>query len=287
VKTSFILSFLFTLTVITGCEKSDNPKAPVLTKVPIPLLTLDASSDTKISGQKPEAFNATFTVDIYFHEGEQPKQLDLVVVKNSDASNTKTVLGNITSLPASYSVTGHDLADLFGEPIALGDAFEFSADVTTQEGKKFIAFPLSGGTSFSSGIFNMPGSSPLLRFAAPCPFDVEAYKTDFIVVKDDWQDYNVDRENEDIAITVVNDTTLSFRYKAADAVPIIMKVNPLTNAITVNQQFYGTYTGDEYFVESIPGEDSSVDPCTTSISVKLRHSTSAGIFDAIIVMQKK
>ena len=86
-KYSIILSFLFAAVFITGCRKDDNPKVPDFTKVPIPLLTLDSTSDTKISGLEPEAFVAKFTVDVYFKNGELPKQLDLVVVKNGDAAN--------------------------------------------------------------------------------------------------------------------------------------------------------------------------------------------------------
>jgi hypothetical protein len=284
-KSSIILSFLFTAILMTGCRKDDNPKVPDLTKVPVPLLTLDESSDTKISGLDPASFQAKFTVDVYFKNGEQPKQLDLVVVKNGDAANAKTVLANITSWPVEYSVTGQQLIDLFGENIDLGDAFEFSTDVTTQSGLKVAAFPLAGGTPFAPGIYNMPGSSPLLRFAAPCPFDAEAYKGDFFVVRDDWQDYT--EENEDIAVTVIDATHMSFKYKADNALPIIMEVDPLTNAITIVKQKYGSYGGDDYFAESIPGDDSAVDPCTTSISVNIHHSTAAGTFDGIIIMQKK
>ncbi|MBL7699691.1 MAG: hypothetical protein JNK79_16105 [Chitinophagaceae bacterium] len=286
-KLSILYSFLFAAVLVSGCRKEDNPKVPDLTKVPIPLLTLDATSDTKISGQEPEAFHAKFTVDIYFQNGELPKQLDLVVVKNDDAANAKTVLANITSWPVDFEITGQELIDLFGEPIALGDAFEFSTDVTTQGGLKVAAFPLAGGTPFAPGIYNMPGSSPLLRFAAPCPFDVEAYKTDFFVVRDDWQDYNFDVENEDITVTYIDDTHLSFKYKAEDAQPIIMEIDPETNAITIAHQYYGKYGGDDYFIESIPGDLSAVDPCTTTISVNLHHSTAAGTFDGVIVMQKK
>ena len=282
-KSSVILFLLFLGAFLTNCRKEDNPKVPDITKVPVPLLTLDPTSDIKISGIKPEAFQAKFTVDVYFKNGELPKQLDLVVVKNGDAANVKTVLANITSWPVEYSVTGQELIDLFGEPISPGDAFEFSTDITTQSGLKFIAFPLAGGNPFAPGIYNMPGSSPLLRFAAPCPFDVEAYKGSFVIQRDDWGEYS---NGEKIDITFEDDTHLSFKYKADDPIPIIMQIDTATNAVTVNMQKYGSYSGEDFFVESIPGDDSSVDPCTTSISVNLHHSTAAGTFDGIIIMQK-
>lgn len=286
-KLSIIYSVLFAAIFAVGCRKDDNPRIPDIEKVPVPLLTLDSTSDTKISGQAPETFQGKFTVDVYFQNGELPKQLDLVVVKNGDAANAKTVLANITSWPVEFSISGQDLIDLFGEPIVLGDAFEFSTDVTTQNGTKVAAFPLAGGIPFAPGVYNMPGSSPLLRFAAPCPFDPEAYKADFFVVRDDWQDYNFDVEDEDITVSFIDDTHLSFKYKADDAQPIIMEVDPETNAITVAHQYYGKYGGDDYFIESIPGDASAVDPCNTSISVNLHHSTAGGTFDGIIIMEKK
>ena len=279
-----IFCILFVSVLIIGCRKNDNPKVPDFTRVPIPLLTLDPTSDIRIPGVKPESFEAKFTIDLYFKNGEQPKHLDLVVVKNHDATNAKTVLANISSWPIAYTVTGQQLIDLFGEPIVPGDVFEFSANVTTQSGFKFFAFPQSGGTAFSPGIFNMPGSSPVLSFAAPCVFDIDLYKGDFIVDRDDWGDY---QEGESITITVIDNTHLSFKYKADDAVPIIMEIDPLTNAVTIDSQLYGSYSGDDYFAESIPGDESSVDPCTSSISVNIHHTTSVGMFDGVIVMKRK
>ena len=279
-----IFYILFIAIFIEGCRKDDNPKVPEFTKVPVPLLTLDPTSDTKISGITPEAFQAKFTVDVYFRNGELPKQLDLVVVKNGDVANVKTILANITSWPVEYSVTGQQLIDLFGEPIDLGDAFEFSTDITTQIGLKIAAFPLAGGIPFAPGIYNMPGSLPILRFAAPCPFNAEAYRGDYMVERDDWGDY---QPGEDISVTVIDDTLMSFRYKADGSLPIIMEINLQTNAVTIEKQLYGRYQGDDYFAESIPGDDSSVDPCTTSISVNIDHTTVIGMFDGVIVMTKK
>jgi hypothetical protein len=281
VKAIFFYSFI--AIIILACRKDDNPKVPDFTKVPIPLLTLNPGSDTKISGIEPEAFQATITVDVYFKNGELPKQLDLVVVKNSDATNAR-VLANITTWPAEFTISGQQLIDLFAEPIVSGDIFECSADVTTQSGFKLNAFLPFGGVTFSPGILNMPGSSPVLRFAAPCPYEPEAYRTEFVIARDDWGDYH---PGEDIEVTVIDDTHLSFKYKAEDALPIIIEVDPMTNAATVAMQFYGSYSGDDYFAESIPGDDSSVDPCTTSISLNIHHSTAVGTFDGIIVMTKK
>jgi hypothetical protein len=279
-----ILCFLFFSGLINGCRKNDNPKVPDFIRVPIPLLTLDPGSDIKISGLTPQDFVGKITIDVYFKNGERPKSLDLVVVKNHDVSNTKTILANITTLPLQYSVTGQKLIDLFGEPIVSGDIFELSADVTTQSGFKFEAFPSQGVTSFAPGIYNMPGSSPVLTFAAPCPFNIDLYKGDFVVERDEWGDYE---SGDDIALTIIDDTHMSFQYKADDAVPIILALDPQTNAVSIEKQLYGTYNDEDYFAESVPGDESAVDPCTSTISVNIRHSSSIGTLDAVIVMTKK
>ena len=275
---------LFLSGLIISCRKNDNPKVPDFITVPIPLLTLDPGSDTKISGLKPEAFTGRFTIDVYFKNGERPKQLDLVVVKNHDAENTKIILANITTLPLQYAVTGQDLIDLFSEPILPGDIFELSADVTTQSGFKFEAFPSQVVSSFSPGVYNMPGSSPVLTFTAPCPFNISLYEGNFTIVKDDWGDYE---PGDTIAISIIDDTHMSFKYKADDAVPIILEIDPQTNAVSIQKQLYGSYNGDDYFAESITGDESTVDPCTFSISVNIHHSASIGTFDGVIVMTRK
>lgn len=280
----WVFYFLCLSVFIAACRKNDNSKVPDFILVPVPLLTLDPASNTKIPGIAPELFQAGITIDVYFKNGPKPQHADIVAVKNHDAAITKTILANITSLPMHYTITGQQFIDLFSEPILPGDIFEISTDITTQSGFKFEAFPASGATAFTPGIFNMPGSSPVLTFTAPCPFNINLYKGDFTVERDDWADYDT---GEDIAVTVIDDTHLSFKYKADDAVPIIMEIDPQTNAVTINEQLYGNYSGDEYFAESIPGEESSVDPCTSSISVNIHHSTANGTFDGVIVMKRK
>ena len=283
-KSSIIFCLIFIAVLLANCRKNENPRIQTLLEIPIPLLILDQNSDSRISGLKPEAFQAIFSVDIYFKNGEYPKQMDLVVIKNGDAANALTVLPDITTWPVIFEITGQQLIDLFGEPIRMGDFFEFSTDVITLDGHKVSAFPMGGAIPFSPSVYNLPGSSPVLRFEAPCPFDIEDYQGIFIIQRDDWGEYS---QNEIIDITVEDDTHLSFKYKADNAAPIIMKIDTSTNAVTVDKQKYGSYSGEDFFVESIPGENSLVEPCTTSISVNLHHTTAAGNFDGVIVIQKK
>lgn len=286
-KSSIIVSVLFALLIAGSCRKEDNPRVPVFERVPIPLLTLDSTSDTKISGTEPASFKASFTIDNYYKNGDKPKKMDLVVIKNGDHSNPKTVLADITTFPTAFSITGQQLIDLFQEPIVLGDAFEFSTDVTTQAGVKYLGFPLADGIPVAPGINAEPGSNAVLRFAAPCVFDVSKYTdVDFEVVSDEWADYS---EGDIVAVAVIDSTHLSFKYKASAAVPIVMEVDPLTNAITVAPVVYGNYSGTFVTAQTLPGDKvSSVDPCDISLTVKLSHTSGPDDFGTYsIVLRKK
>lgn len=282
-KYSAIFSFFVASLLIAGCRKDDNPKVPELFRVPLPLIT-QTGGDTKISGTEPEIFTATFDVDVYFKHGDQPKQMDVVVVKNGDKTNPKVIQANITSYPVTVTVTGQQLIDLFGEPIELGDAFEVGADVVTQDDVRWPAFPV-GGITYAPGIANQPGINTLLRFAAPCRFEPDLYTTgDYEVITDEWADYLA---GEIVVVTKIDDTHYSFKYKASNANPIIMEVNPVDNTITVAPTMYGDYGGLEVTATSVPGDASAADPCDLSLSVKLNHVYSGGNLGDYIIKLKK
>lgn len=283
-KYSVIFSFLFATLFIAGCRKDDNPKVPDLTKVPLPLITLAENAVSKIPGGDPASFNTSFVVDVYFKHGELPKQFDVVVVKNGDVSNPKTIQAGINSFPSTINLTGQQLIDLFGEPIELGDQFEVGADVVTKEDVRWQAFP-PVGTTYAPGIANQPGSSTSLVFAAPCLFEPDLYtEGDYEVVVDEWEDY---ASGDVITVTKIDDTHYSFEYAADNPNPIIMIVNPEDNSITVESTMYGDYGGLEVTATSVPGDDSQVDPCDISFSVKLNHVYSGGDLGNYIIKLRK
>lgn len=268
-KSSIVISALFMVLAIAGCRKNDNPRVPDLEKVPLPLLTLDSNSVLDIPGTGSEAFTATFAVDVYFKNGEQPKQFDVVVIKNGDKANPKTIQANISTFPTTVTITGQQLADLFGAPIALGDVFLVGTDVTTLAGKKYPAFP-EGGVTYAPGIATQPGANTQLRFAAPCVFvPADFTEGDYTVVVDEWADYG---EGDKVSVTKISDVKYSFKYLASAAQPIIMNVDPATNAITVPKVTYGNYGGT-----SVDAEGSgTVDACNIGFTVKLHHTGTAG-----------
>lgn len=265
-KPLHLIFILVSALQLIGCRKDDNPRVPDLEEVPLPQITLKEGEE-KIPGDEPASFSAVVTVDVYFKQGLQPKSFDLVVIKNDDKSNPKVLQANITTFPTDVTITGQQLIDLFGSDISLGDAFMVGADVFTQEGENFAAFP-DGGVTYAPGIANLPGINTELRFAAPCLYDPAAYtEGDYEVVVDEWADYS---EGDIVFVTKIDDTHFSFKYAPDNAQPIVFAVNPADNSITADPQVYGDYTGVVVTAKSVPGAE--VDPCDVSFIIKLNHS---------------
>jgi hypothetical protein len=283
-KYSIIFSFILVTLCVAGCRKSDNPKVPELVEVPLPNITL-TDGELKIPGDDPASFAASFDVDVYYKFGLQPKAMDVIIIRNGDKANPKLLQANVTTFPTSFSVTGQQLIDLFGQSIGLGDAFEVGADMIMEDGSRYPAFPL-GGVTYAPGIATLPGISTTLRFAAPCLFDPAAYtEGDYEVVVDDWQDFD---PGDHVPVKKIDDTHYSFKYLASDAQPIIMEVHPEDNTVTVAPVMYGNYDGEEYVAESVRGPNTGVDPCDVSFSVTLHHSLTTGgdIGDYTIKLRK-
>lgn len=284
-KSSLIFSFLLGVLFISACRKDDNPRVPDFQKVPIPLITLTEGAETSIPGDNPASFTSSVVVDTYFKSGELPKQYDLVVMKNGDKSNVKVIQAGISTFPTSVTITGQQLIDLFGEPIALGDAFDIGADVITLGDKKFDAFPLGADITYAPGVGDLPGSSTSVRFSAPCLFVAADYTSGaYEVVVDEWQDY---APGDAVTVTKIDDTHYSFEYAADNANPIVMEVDPATNAVTVAPVMYGDYGGAQFTAKSVEG--SKVDPCDVSFHLILNHNSpdyGGDVGDYAIILKK-
>ena len=267
-KSTLIFSFLIGALIISGCRKDDNPKVPDFQRVPVPQITLAEGSGEKIPVSDPASYTATIIVDNYFKFGETPKQFDVLVIKNGDVLNQKLLQGAITTFPTNITVTGQQLVDFFG-PIEQGDQFTIGADITTQDGKKLNAFSAEGVT-YTPGIYDMPGSSPELVLTGSniCFFDPAEFTAGgYEVIFDEWVDYV---PGTVIPVEKIDDTHYSFKYNADNANPIIMEVDPNTNAVTVAPVMYGDYGGAQVTATSVEG--SEVDPCDVSFHLILNHN---------------
>ena len=278
-----IIYSLFLSLLFFSCRKEDNSKIPDLNRVPIPLIAVDPASDQIISPLNPTSFKGKINVDLYF-ENDKPQKFDIVVMKNENKGNVKVLKADVTTFPSTIDFTGQDLITLFGAPIADGDQFDIGVDVTNQNGQKFQAFPLVGDP-YGTGTLNQPGMNTTVQFIKPCPFKASDYNGNFEVISDEWNDYPAGAV---IPVKMLSENQLSFEYNVdpGSSKPIILKVNPENNWITITKQEYGSYGGDAYFAESAPSSASSVNPCDLSLSIRITHST-AGFSGAFTIRLKK
>jgi hypothetical protein len=165
-KKIIILSiYIFSIAgFFTACSKDENGDLPdQLTQFPTPLVVKVAGTDQSISAANPNAFSGKFRVGLYFTTGTPPKKYDVVVIKNNDKANVKVIQTDVTTFPTDITLTGSQLATLFGSPILAGDRFDISVDVTIYTGEKFEAFPVTGNP-YAAGIAAQPGSSTSVRY---------------------------------------------------------------------------------------------------------------------------
>ena len=290
-QTKIIYGFLAAVVILASCRKEDNPVLPDdLQRATIPQLAKDSSTDLNISGQDPHSFTGKFTLDQYFKTDNGYTSFDVVVIKNGDPSSVQVLQQNVTSIPAEFTVTGDQLTTLFGAEIVAGDFFDIGADVTLTNGQKIEAFPVDGNPNYDPNVFTLPGLQPItIRYASLCQFDATEYDGDFVVVQDDWQDY---QPGDVIPVTMIDATHVSFEYAALDAQPIIVEVDLASNTTSVENQYFGNYGAGfgNFFAESDPGNANNyVAPCQGILSVVLDISSDElGPFGPFrIVLQKQ
>ena len=285
---AFSLYLFSVAAVFTACRKEDNPKIPQLTRFPLPQIVKVAGTDLVISALDPNSFTGKFTVGLYFEGDEPPSRFDVVVIKNDNKSIVKTIKSNVTTFPTEITITGAELATLFGAPVVVGDKFDISVDVTTLDGKKYEAFPITGN-SYAAGVAAQPGASTFIRYEAVCQYDPNLYKGNFVVITDEWADY---APGTVVPLTMIDATHFSFKYAAADAKPIVVTVNTITNAVTVAKQVYGSgyppgWTFGDISAESVPSVQNFVAPCAGTFSVVLKHTVAAGSFGEYKIVLRK
>ena len=289
-KKIIIYSFyLFSVAALfTACKKDENGNLPELTRFPLPLVVKVAGSDQVIDAQTPATFSGKYSVGLYFLNDAPPKKFDVVVIKNNDKTNVKVLKTDVTTFPTELTITGTQLATLFNAPIVLGDKFDIGVDVTTYTGAKFEAFP-TVGNSYAAGVAAQPGASTFVRYEAVCQYNPSAYQGPYEVVTDEWGDYT---PGDIVQLTMVDATHFSFKYLAAGALPIVVTVNPVTNAVTVPKQVYGSgyppgWPYGNISVESVPSVENFVAPCAGTFSVILKHTVAAGSFGENKIVLKK
>lgn len=283
--------FLFlclSMFLVISCAKETNGNLPEgIEEVNIPLLTKDPSSAANIDFTNINNFNGKFNVDLYFKAGPKPEKVDVVAIKNGQKTSVKVIQASITSLPTSVSVNKSMLESAFGPGIKVGDRFTFGID-SYHNGKKYEAFPLTG-VAYGTNIPNLTGSNTFINFDVVCAFDINNFFGDFDVIKDDWDDY---KAGTVIKVVRVSNTSVSFNYNCADAVPIVLSINTSTGAVSSPKIQYCSYILPpltKFFGDVVEGNGSFVDFCTKTITVKINHTDEKGgnYGDGTIVLRKK
>lgn len=165
----FILSAFFfgSIALLTSCSKDDGPipKRIGIEDVPAISVNFETGPNNVFTAQIPLAsvptFQGKFIASVFFPGTPLPTKIDISVRKNSmtaingvaNNTNVKVFKTNITSLPATFSVTAAELETLFGAPVATNQAYDFGVDIYVGT-KKYEAFP-SGVFGAGSGISGM------------------------------------------------------------------------------------------------------------------------------------
>lgn len=137
---------LGTVIAFTGCSKDDGaiPKRISIEDVPAVTTNLETGGTAAtIAFTNQAAFQGKFKVALYFTGATPPAKVDVVVRKNATAGNVKVYKADVTSLPASFTITAAEIATLFGTPLSLNDTYDFAPDVYVGT-KKYEAFPATG-----------------------------------------------------------------------------------------------------------------------------------------------
>lgn len=157
---------LFAVVLLGSCET--DLRMPDMQKSYLPVFVLDESSDVKIEEGE---LNAVFSVDMFYKE--YPTDSRLVVTMNGIHENEKIFIESIKSFPANITINATQLKTLFGiSSIDFGSYFEIGLEVLLSDGKWYTPFT-PNGIAYNSGSLNLlpAGSTPVLKFKAPCLFD--------------------------------------------------------------------------------------------------------------------
>lgn len=149
---------LTTALAFTACSKDDGAIPNRVSIEDVPALTMNLEPQKKDNADTiriatQASFSSKFKVDVIFANQVKPTKVDIVIRKNSSASNVKVFKADVTAYPTSFTITAADLTTLFGVPVAAGDIYDVAPDIYTN-GKKYEAYPLVGAGN-GSGVVGM------------------------------------------------------------------------------------------------------------------------------------
>lgn len=163
-KINILTAIAFVAAITFGsCKKDDGPipNNIVIENIPLVSVNLESSSTVftaPITFSDQGSFQGKFKFSMYFPDKTPPAKIDVVARKrNSGAvSPIKVIKADVTTLPASFTITAADLATLFGGPLALKDSIDIAPDLYVGS-KKYEAWPASGAVGSGAGVVGMSG----------------------------------------------------------------------------------------------------------------------------------
>ncbi len=165
--TLFIALTFCSVIAFTGCSKDDGAiKSRIaIEDVPVVTTNFETGASNVLSTTIPvttlSTFQGKFVIKLFFPDAVAPTKIEVAVRKNSIATITGTVNNNnvkifkldVTTLPATFSVTAAELATLFGTNVVTNDAYDFAPNIYVGT-KKYEAFPAVGAGA-GSGVIGM------------------------------------------------------------------------------------------------------------------------------------
>lgn len=289
-KKNILIYSFFASVLLVGCKKNDGwvSKEIALERVPAPLIVKDATGSASIDMTNLASFNGKVNISLYFPNDIPPSKFDIVIRKNNNNANIKMVQAGVSAFPATVTITAAQIAGLFGTPIVLGDSYDIGADVYSQSGKKYEAFPIVGLGYAAAFQPDHPGFSPSVRYTAICQYNDAVYQGNFVVVEDEFQDT---APGDVIVLTRIDATHFSYVYPSAvNPIPVVVTVNPLTNATSIAKQKIGSafvYGFTNPNAATVASQNNVVLPCDQSFSVLINYTVDQGNFGNFLFKLKK
>jgi hypothetical protein len=291
------IALIAIIAIVAGCSKDENPRLPEgIVDLPLPLLVQDTAATSNTLIQEVADFSSKFSVQLYWPEGRKPKKFDIVVARNGeyDAEKIKVLKADVSTFPTEVSVTGPQLATLFGiqeSDIVPGDKFEIRANITLNNGTVLPGFIPDGLDSagkkfpiapYGTDVSTFPGSNLTITYRVVCPLELDDFVGTFTLTDPDfWEDsypVQVTREGDDLIIT---------GFVQSPSAKVRLKVKQSAQTITVPKQAYlATLPGTPYHNPSVAGSG-VVDACNTKITLSLENTVDEGSFGASTVTLEK
>lgn len=231
---TYMKKYIYSLSVVlillsSACSHGEY--MPEIPKVNLAIVNLDESSDVIIGD---ESFAGKFTVSLAYPESDLPDDARLIVIRNSNIGQIKTIKENCNSFPSDYVVSYQDLVALFGEP-QIGDVYKVGMELKYGD-TWYSAFDAQGNTAQS------PDSSERFGIAS-CSFKkVVPYEaTDFTgscTVYDGFFDY------EYTTSLVADNEKIIFKDFAEFGVDVVVNISLKDYTFTVDKTWlYGSIWG--------------------------------------------